>query len=252
MKLTFSILLFCVGLAGCGNAPDEVSEFIRLEKDLATVAKTDDKVEFQNPESEYEMGERLAEYTDSSLAIAADYDSLILQSDQSDYSQELQHIQEKLERRKAKRRYGEWEDAEMDAYLTINPNLDTEFRKYCLRIKLSRAFAALYSINYCGNYAYDIFETHHFLVYQQYGDTLEGEYGLGYIVSKDLFAKLRLIHNGKTIPPDTSSASCQKTEAIFTPRDTGIHILEEYTITQDPITGQWHKLGEQRKIYVKP
>lgn len=252
MRLYFKLLPFLLFTA-CGYQTDETGEFIRLEKELATMAHTYDSVEYINPDAEFDdWDDRMAEYTDSLLAISNAYDSLIIKNNQTDYSTELQTIQTLISRRRKNRNRDYRKREKRDTVLITNPFLDSDFNKYNLRVKLSYILQSLYTVTYCGNGVYETVESNHFLTYQRHGNTLEGEYGLGYVVTKDLISQLQLTHNNKTITPQTLTANYQKTEATFIPQDTGTYTLTGYITLDDPITGKQRTIQKQRSIYVKP
>lgn len=223
-----------------------------MEKELATAMHEYDQTAYVNPYALYGSDLRLASQTDSLLAIAYAYDSLILKTHKTDYSGALQTIRLQVERRKNNHNHRDWQKRSIDSFLVMNGTLDMEFRKYALRVKLSRVLETLQTQTCGDNGMFLMMELHPFLTYRKKDDRVEGEFGWGYVVTEDLGPIITLTHNGQKLAQIDSSMTYQKTEATFIPKDTGTHILTAHLTVHDPITDHAHQIRQQRSIYIKP
>lgn len=250
MKWYFSLVLLCF-LIGCKQT-DERSDFIRLEKELATVSSNDERCRFTNPylSDQILSYSRMAEYTDTLLDIASMYDSLIMQQENPAYVADGKKIFNKIYRRRAyldKRNKGL-----IDLLIKPNRNMDILFSKYAFRIKLSQILHSLYTITYCGNGVYSVMDLRPFITYQKQGESIDGEYGLGYVVDDGYMAVLSLSHLNKKISPTAYITNYKETRGTYPLNDTGIYRLTGYIEMQDPLTGQIMTIKQEKDIYAKP
>jgi len=207
---------------------------------------------YVNVLARYGWGRETAENTDSVLAIASTFDSLITHKRLPQYYKETLTVSDMMKRRDFfVRNSKRHERAQIDTSFFIHNSLDKEFIKYALRVKLNHTLYLL-AERCCGFYLNDDLQSRAFFTYKKQGNMIEGEYAWGYIYTLNPTTDILFLKNGRNINPIRYTRSHQITEAAFIPKDTGLHVLKAYTIIEDYISGRKYTSEIQRNIYVKP